>query len=887
MAVLLLSLSLVPSASADCWTPRASVPIRSSVLDVAVDGNDLWIATSYGVQLLDRTVEPPRIIATAALPGVTRLVQPAGNGIAYVASGSRIYVVRKAAPHLEVIRFVDAGATINDFLLSTYLFVATTNGLAQFDIFDPLQPHRTSAALPTSSANIGGLALNGSTLYAADNDSSLELFNVSSPSLPQHTGTIETLPRASSVRIANQRIYVSDGQSTDIIAGTTRLARLSVPATSLVTLGNDEHFVAGTDRTLRAVDFAAPGTPAELFEQDLSPNGGSINRIFALQLAGSHLYVASGDIGLLSYDVSLFKQPYAVHGYTLGPKNGVAMNGSTVWLGNSDGGIAERSAASSGVLTAVRTWDPAKVTTVYDFNNGLLTAVNTTVTLWNTTPSTPTATWSATFKTSIIDAKLAGDTAYALLIDGTLWKSVAGAAPVQVDLGNSVNSLLARSGNALVAAEVKDDGTTVLRYFEHGSSNAPQTVIVAGAATGDLAMSGNTVALFTFEGLSLVSFPSGSVTRIPQSTTVIPKDLVFDGTSLLALTDRELLVWDTTTRTLTRRIPLTDDAIALAAANGIAVATSTQGFVSVAYKAASSFPEVRSASTGNRYATKVVAAHDRAYLFTRDGIDIYSTQFGFVPTWLGGVRAAGLVDVAATDAGFFTVASNGTVTSYSRAGAMLASTTISEGNDSRPLAITNVNGALWLSLEKGCTSGACERKTLVLDPNTLATTTTLTGGATDVIAENDRAYALFELPAELRVIDVSDPLHPSAIVTSALTAKAVSVAHSGSTVYVLGARLTPYDEATITPGAAMLDTATADATQRVRIEENCAIVTGRTFNPQLFALPSWNAGSTFELPSAVKSIAVQPGRLFILTDHSFEIWSESDAIPAPKRRALH
>src|SRR3954453_18029701 len=75
-------------------TQVASVPFRASYLDVASDGNDLWTATSYGISLYDRSVDPPALIASLPLPGITRAVRVL-NGNVYAASGSTLFVVRK------------------------------------------------------------------------------------------------------------------------------------------------------------------------------------------------------------------------------------------------------------------------------------------------------------------------------------------------------------------------------------------------------------------------------------------------------------------------------------------------------------------------------------------------------------------------------------------------------------------------------------------------------------------------------------------------------------------------------------------------------------------------------------------------------------------------
>src|SRR5438876_10977912 len=91
---------------------------RSSILDLAIDGNDLWAATSYGISLYDRSVDPPRLVASIPVAGATRLVR-LGNGLAYAGSGNTIAVIRKSGRSLQLVRTVDAGAPVNDILFTT------------------------------------------------------------------------------------------------------------------------------------------------------------------------------------------------------------------------------------------------------------------------------------------------------------------------------------------------------------------------------------------------------------------------------------------------------------------------------------------------------------------------------------------------------------------------------------------------------------------------------------------------------------------------------------------------------------------------------------------------------------------------------------------------
>src|SRR6476661_9253892 len=101
LTVLFLStiLSIVPLAAQCNSSLVYSGPFRASYLDLAVDGNDLWAATSYGVQLFDRSVDPPALIASVGVPGITRVVR-AVNGAAYAGSGSSVYVIHKSGKTL-------------------------------------------------------------------------------------------------------------------------------------------------------------------------------------------------------------------------------------------------------------------------------------------------------------------------------------------------------------------------------------------------------------------------------------------------------------------------------------------------------------------------------------------------------------------------------------------------------------------------------------------------------------------------------------------------------------------------------------------------------------------------------------------------------------------
>src|SRR5207302_2734867 len=278
-----------------------------------IDGNDLWAATSYGVSLYDRSVDPPVLIASLALPGITRAVRVA-NGIAYAGSGSTLFVVRKNRRALQLVRGIDAGATINDLLLTSLdLYAATSNGLSQYDLLDPANPSKTPSIFVTSRANVQSLALSNSILFAADGDTSVESFNIAVPSIPTGVGAIASLTGANAVAVSAGRLYVSDGQQTDIFTNidsgggnAAKLATDSFGGAAITAISSTAIFAAGADRQLRAFDLSSAATPVELWRVQLNPSGGNVNRIGHIAATSTRLYVAGGDLGLLTYDTTTF-----------------------------------------------------------------------------------------------------------------------------------------------------------------------------------------------------------------------------------------------------------------------------------------------------------------------------------------------------------------------------------------------------------------------------------------------------------------------------------------------------------------------------------------------------------------------------------------------------
>jgi hypothetical protein len=854
----------------------ASVPFRASFLDIAIDGNDLWAATSYGISLYDRSVDPPALVVSLPLPGTTRVVR-AANGLAYAGSGSAIYIVRKNGRSLQVVRSIDTGGTINDFLLTTLdLYVATANGLSQWDLLDPTAPSKTPAIFTTSSANVRSLAISGSTLFAADGDSSIEAFNISVPSIPNGVGTIASLPGSIAVTAASGRLYVSDGFQTDIFTSIA-VATTAITSTAI--------FAAGADNRVRAFDLSAAAAPVELFRVELLPSGGSVNRIGRIATASNRLYFAGGDLGLLNYDTTSFTSPFPLRSYASGSTTSVISLGTNVYVSRAASGITEFGQTSAGVLTQLRSWDNNNDTVWDGGNNFLLTSSGATASLWALSSATPTLVSSLTLRAPIASAVLIGTTGYFVLNEstgGTLWSAdLAPAAPVaqQIAIGSTKTSFIARSGAAIVLAELRTDGTTALSYFASSDfTKSPVTTTVSGLATGGVTLSGSVAAVSTFSGVTLVDFASGSTTILPQSTSAIARRLAFAGTTtLVEITDTSLLIWNTQSRTLTKQFTLPAAPVSLHVGpdNAVADVATEDGITSVQIGCATRAPSLLSTTSGNAYYKKLVAGSQRLYFFDGRNVDIFTNTMQST----GGIRTPLIVDVAASDNGTFTIQNNLSVTSYGRDGNALATSTINEGTDAQAQSIASAGGAAWASIILNCHSSGCEGKTIVFDPKSaFAQTATMSGSVRDVVTN-----VLTELPYEVRVVDITDPAHPSVLISHATEGAQPpsSIAVANGTVYVIGEKIYTYSAADLTKTGEQLFSAVFDpATQRIRAEGACVAYTGRGFSPIfLGGVP------VVASPANARFIAWQPGTFYFLTDYSLEIWS-SKSLPQPaKRRA--
>lgn len=879
-AVLVGFILLSSNLAADCtWTPRQSAQFRTTALDLSVDGNFVWLATGYGVQLLEGT----DIVASVALPGSTRVVVADGHGSAWAGSGSRVYVLRRDGSRVTVTGSADAGGAVNDAVLAFGdLFVATANGIAHFELAGGITPVRSSIVASTSSPNVTSLAVAGSTLYAADGDGTVEMFTFTSPAVLQKIGELAGLPRASVVHAGEDGfVYVSDrfSQTTEVFSGTTRAGTIPFPALSFAGGAGRVHYIAGRDLTVRAVDFSAAQVPLERFEAKFAGTDGTDNVIHDLERSGNTLYVAAGDAGFAAIDVGAISQPYPLVSYGSGATTSVVTEGTKAWFADASGKVSEQDVDAGGVaLTETRNWNAGAGARLRDVrDNGLLATSGAVATVWALVSATPVPAFSATFPEVIASAILSDAYLVAFLANGSVYTRSAQTEPQKVNVP-PVN-LLARSGSAIAMTEIREEERkTILHYWPTGDLAAePRRFTIDGAAV-TMALDPTRAAVFTFTGINVVDLAGGAVRVIPGSDVFIPRQLAFAGGDLLALDVRRLFVY-ANAATLAREQALPANAAGVGISGTVAVLATDEGVAAVSRVTAIPRPL---APFANNYYTKGVADGDRLYLFSRNGIDVFTTAGPL--QYIRGLRVPGAVDLAAGSRGLFTVTGNGTIDAFSNVGAPLARRTLEEGVDQQVLSIWSAGDAVWVSLATGCTSGGCVRKTLVLDPDTLAVTATLPGTVRDLAVSGTRAYALFDHPDEIRVYDLAVALQPAQIAAAARPPSATSIAYESGRVHVLGDRLYTYAEASLALTAQRLTAVAPDESQRIRIQSGCAVITGRSGDPELYSISSWTPATGIELPSTVRSIALQNGRAIFLTAHSVEIWTTLPTPPAPARR---
>ncbi|HUF16621.1 MAG TPA: hypothetical protein VMS12_01105 [Thermoanaerobaculia bacterium] len=882
----------------------SSAPFRSTAHEVVIDGEQLWVADSYGLVLYDRATEPPTAVSSVRLPGSTTDLVATG-GFAYAASGSVLHVISSAGRHLVISSSLDLGATIHDVVyLAPRLYAATSSGVTALSLSSSGSPV-LETTLATSSGSALSLAARGNFIYVADGDSTIEV--ISNGSLPERVGDFPSLPRSLAVSAAGERIFVSNGSQTEVFgegsSAPLKVGTIPFGTTSVIELSGSAVYTAGADRRVRAIDLSTPDRPVLLFESELPASGGTVNRVEGIAASEGILYAAAGDLGLITFDARRFVEPFPVRHEGIGSFRSATAIGSRLFLAPAAGGLESYNVSENGVLQGIHEWNAGDVTTLYDAAANparILTSSGAQLTLWDASPAAPIAISTALLGDTIRSAVLSGSIAHAVLSNGSVWR-----VDLSTNAGTSSNvpvgvspSLIARGGSAIGLVALGEDGTTTVQIFSAGDLSAtPQVAVFEGLATSGIAISpgGGLVAAVTFRGISIADFnASPAVSVLAGSARGPARDLAIEGNDLLILYANELDVWDLDTRTLRSRIPLPAFGTTMATSGGFAFITGDHGVTVVNYAGSSRLPQRLASSGTNAFHRKLIVLPERMYLFGGSVVERRPIQWNGLSGNATNISVElSTIDITAMGSTLFTLTVDGKVSARDLSGTEIAGFQMVEGTDAVALSLTEIAGALHLSLSRGCLSGACEKKTLVLQFNgSSITQSSVYGGAlVDAELDGERAFVLVEGPDEIRVLDVRDAPRPALLDSRASEGNPVAISYGNSTIYTLGRRLYAYAEAGIAKVGELLDDYVAEPTgalaytdQSLGIVGSCSIIAGRTFSPQVFTIRApaeWDQEESPQMPSAAREVIAVGERVYFLTGHSLEIWTTE---PAPSRR---
>jgi hypothetical protein len=240
----------------------------------------------------------PKLTLQGQIGGSSYAVDVQGN-YAYLGVGPRVYVLdisNPSAPEKLGESAVMPGVVRSVIASGHYVFVAAGKGyLHILDVSDPSQPVEVASVLENSYAQ--GLALDGPTLYIADNPFGLRVVDVSNPLKPRKIGEIQIPGAASSVDVNGSRAF---------LAGST------------------------IENGLVALDVSNPAQPTLIGSISIPETEGSV--IHAVKVRGDYAYVAAGSPGLIVIDIADPAEPVMAGVFRTAWADGLVIEGNSLYL---------------------------------------------------------------------------------------------------------------------------------------------------------------------------------------------------------------------------------------------------------------------------------------------------------------------------------------------------------------------------------------------------------------------------------------------------------------------------------------------------------------------------------------------------------------------------
>ncbi len=307
---------------------------------LTVNGDVAYVADGEaGLQMIDVSdPSAPWLLAAFDTPN-TAFSVVIKDDTAYVTDGDGglllVDVSNPAAPALSS-WYGTPGTAGGVFVDGSTLYLAAGDfGLQILDLVDPVLTVSYLGSYDTPDQAIGVTVL-ADIAYVGD-DSTLEIVDVSDPTMPAFLGSYATPGNAGVVAVSGTTAYVADEESglqiVDVSDPTDPAFITSYGGTDVVdvVVAGAVAYVADGPR-MRTLDVSDPATPTPL--GSLLVSGDSVR---AITLAGKTAYLAAGSAGLQICDVSDPNSPDLL-GTSDAPDNAVdvAVVGTTAYVVNTD-----------------------------------------------------------------------------------------------------------------------------------------------------------------------------------------------------------------------------------------------------------------------------------------------------------------------------------------------------------------------------------------------------------------------------------------------------------------------------------------------------------------------------------------------------------------------
>ncbi|HUO84023.1 MAG TPA: WD40 repeat domain-containing protein, partial [Thermoanaerobaculia bacterium] len=529
-----------------------------------------------------------------------------------------------------------------------------------------------------------------------------------------------------SVKSHGGRVYVSDGRRTEVFSGSgsslTSLGALdTIGASAMHGISATVFVLGGSDTTVRAMDLTTPSAPTTLFEQRLVPAGGTVNRIEAVAGDSERVYVAAGDLGLLSWDVSGFHDPFPLRVHPFGATGSLSLTSSRLVAAPSAGGLRRYELSGSGLLTADGQWE-SRVLRIRDGSEThLLASAGDDLFVWDVGAVTPALTGTSSLQSNVESAILFGQTAMVILEDRTAWSvdfSISPPTAAELEIEGSP-SRLERGGAAAATIELTSSGKTLIRYHREGNlSGSPVPIEIDGLAAETVSIDDQgRGAASTFRGLILLDFDSRSSFVVPQTDTILARDLAHSGSSVILLTSDSVLVHDAETGAAKGAFHLPFAGTMVVSGGGRAAVAGEGGIALIEPGAVERQPQPIPVPARNRYYRSIEASAGRVHLIDGSMVDSWAVHgarvAGAPQRWS---LPAGTIDTASTGSRLCALASDGNVSCWQNE-RMIAQARLDEGADAFFHSIAATGSAIFVSYSAGCLSGGCRIETRVLSPD--------------------------------------------------------------------------------------------------------------------------------------------------------------------------